>query len=74
MSDPSRRPSNERVRLPHIETRIAVQCRTCLGDGWVYPSVAPWRKGGCGECDSTGKTEILLIEKRDNDVVIGGVA
>jgi len=72
--DPSRRPSNDRIRLPHVNTRVVVQCRHCMGDGWHYPwfGSARW-KIRCADCEGTGRSEIFLIEKHEDDVVVGGV-
>lgn len=68
----SRRPSSERIRLPAIDTRIRVQCRSCLGDGWSYPMFGARRhKLHCHCCAGTGIVEIFLIEKRPADVMIG---
>jgi hypothetical protein len=73
----NRKPSNDRITLPSIDTTITIQCRICFGDGWHYPSHARRVKLACPYCGGTGKRQVLLIEKRPVDVVItdlGGIA
>ena len=66
--DPSRRPSNERVRVDiNINATFWIQCETCLGDGWHYPTSglsgqldgAPKRfKVECKVCTGLGARQI----------------
>lgn len=68
--DPSRRPSNERVRMPgHVTDKVWVECNYCLGDGWHYPQVGvmldrlpPTRKLTCRTCDGLGARMVTVLE------------
>jgi hypothetical protein len=69
--DPSRRPSNERVRTAHIASTVRIQCRICLGDGWSYPAFGARRyKITCSICAGTGVAETLLLDLRADDIRI----
>ena len=64
--DPSRRPSNERMRIGgDANDLVWVKCSYCLGDGWHYPghSMMPDRsrkthKQTCGYCGGSGARQL----------------
>jgi len=65
----SRKPDNTRVKLPHINTKITILCRWCLGDRWVREGDVRPFKYPCHSC-SDGTQEIFLIERKYGDVEV----
>lgn len=70
MGDPSRRPSDERVRFDvDFDELVWVECTSCLGDGWHYPMprgiadrIPKNRKITCGPCGGLGAVQARKIE------------
>ena len=70
--DPSRRPSNERVRLnTDVNALIWIECASCLGDGWHFPYRGrPTRKITCGACDGLGRRQILAVHRAPTERIV----
>ena len=70
--DPSRRPSNMRVRhAVDFHEMVWVECENCLGDGWHYPMATAFidrakksRKITCEPCGGLGARRVRRIECR----------
>lgn len=68
--DPSRRPSNERIRVAgNANAVVWIECPVCLGDGWHYPQrglmldrLPPTRKLTCVACSGLGAQQIPRIQ------------
>lgn len=68
--DPSRRPSNDRIKLVvDFDEIVWVECASCLGDGWHYPMpnkpfdrLPKTRKVTCEPCKGLGAVEARKIE------------
>ncbi|EJL23962.1 hypothetical protein [Novosphingobium sp. AP12] len=77
-SDPSRRPSNDRVRLEvDFDALVWVECSSCLGDGWHYPMargiadrLLKNRKVTCQLCSGLGAVQARKIECGPNIRVV----
>lgn len=68
--DPSRRPSNDRIRVSaDVNAVVWVECFYCLGDGWHFPvrDSRHMRKARCGICDGLGARQrpLLLCGRSD---------
>lgn len=70
MRDPSRRPSNQRVRIAgDINAMVWVECSSCLGDGWHYPMATAIvdrarksRKITCVACSGLGARQFARLQ------------
>jgi hypothetical protein len=68
-TDPSRRPSSERVRVEvNFDALVWLECGNCLGDGWTFNghNFAPdrtrsTRKNTCSFCGGLGATQVKSI-------------
>lgn len=67
--DPSRRPSNERVRVAaDMNAIVWIECASCLGDGWHYPMGGivdrsrKSRKITCATCGGRGARQVTMIQ------------
>lgn len=71
--DPTRRPSNERVRVAGVTAMIWIECRSCFGDGWSWPHRGrPTRKITCQSCGGIGRRQIPALQRMPNDRVLAG--
>jgi hypothetical protein len=75
--DPSRRPSNERVRVDvDLNALVWVECASCLGDGWHYPMRGVVDRGPknrkitCVACGGLGAKQVPAIHLQPGDRVI----
>jgi len=76
---PSRRPSNDRVRIAgNLDDLVWVECRQCLGDGWHYPmrGVADrqpnTQKFECTGCRGKGARQQLAIHCGPDSRIVPG--
>lgn len=75
--DPSRRPSNERVRVAaDVNTLVWIECVSCLGDGWHYPlggfidRARRSRKITCATCGGRGARQVPLIQCEPGERIV----
>ncbi|MBB4857181.1 hypothetical protein HNO88_000488 [Novosphingobium chloroacetimidivorans] len=75
--DPSRRPSNERVRVNvSLDAEVWIECTACLGDGWTlngrFYQPRDARKLTCQRCKGHGAERVLAIHRHPNSRIIPG--
>lgn len=67
--DPSRRPSNERVRFDmKLDAKVWLECSNCLGDGWTFnghhfrpDATRSVAKITCAYCAGLGAVQVETI-------------
>lgn len=69
--DPSRRPSNDRIRVAGLEASVWIECGSCFGDGWHWPHRGrPTRKVTCATCSGVGRRQISALERAPHDRIV----